>query len=272
VVAVDVEVDVADFAAVEAALQTAEPDAIYHLAAFSHVGESWKDPTEVLRVNVLGTATVLAAARQLHSAPAVLIVSSSEVYGRVEPGDLPIVETTALRPASPYAASKAAAEQFARQAFLGYDQPVITVRPFNHVGPGQAPSFAVSAMAKRIVEAQRVGAGTIPVGNLSPRRDYTDVRDVVRAYRQLIIEGVMGETYNVCSGEDVSIEEVANQLCELAGASLAFERDPDLVREVDLPVLRGSAKRLNAATGWAPQIRFDETLRDVLTYWREQLA
>jgi GDP-4-dehydro-6-deoxy-D-mannose reductase len=153
---------------------------------------------------------------------------------------------------------------------LGHSQHVITVRPFNHIGPGQTPNFAVPALAKRIVEADRRGASTIPVGNLSARRDFTDVRDVVRAYRLLIESGQPGEVYNVCSGQDVEIREIADGLLRLAGTSLEFDTDPTLVRPVEVPVLRGDPGRLIRATGWKPEIRLEDTLADVLAYWRER--
>ncbi|HEX3946500.1 MAG TPA: NAD-dependent epimerase/dehydratase family protein, partial [Acidimicrobiales bacterium] len=199
VVAIDLETDVADQAALDPVVADAAPDAVYHLAARTHVGESWQVPAEVLRVNVLGTAAVLAAARRLSHGPTVLVVSSAEVYGIVAPGDLPLSERSPVAPVTPYAASKAAAEQVALQAWRGYGQPVLLVRPFNHVGPGQAPSFAVSALARRIVEARRAGATELAVGTLTSRRDFTDVRDVVQSYRQLVERGVPGTIYNVCS-------------------------------------------------------------------------
>jgi GDP-4-dehydro-6-deoxy-D-mannose reductase len=263
---------VADPAAIRAAVAAARPDAIYHLAAMTHVGESWDFPAEVLRVNVLGTASVLAAARAEREPPVVLVVSSAEVYGSVAPDELPIDETMPLRPLSPYAASKAAAEQLALQAWRGYGQPVIVVRPFNHIGPGQAPTFAVSALAKRIVEAQRSGSSTVAAGTLTARRDFTDVRDVVRAYRSLVVEGTTGEIYNVCSGHDIAVSEVAYRLCALAGADVELVDDPTLVRSVDLPVLRGDYGRLAADTGWKPEIPFDDTLADVLEFWRGQVS
>ena len=272
VVSVDLEVDVADPGAIRAAVAEARPEAIYHLAALTHVGESWDFPAEVLRVNVLGTASVLAAARAEPEPPVVLVVSSAEVYGSVAPDELPIDETMPLRPLSPYAASKAAAEQLALQAWRGYGQPVIVVRPFNHIGPGQAPTFAVSALAKRIVEAQRSGSSTVAAGTLTARRDFTDVRDVVRAYRSLVVEGTTGEIYNVCSGHDIAVSEVAYRLCALAGADVELVDDPTLVRSVDLPVLRGDYGRLAADTGWKPEIPFDDTLADVLEFWRGQVS
>ena len=267
VVIVDVETDVADGEALKKVFAEAQPEAIYHLAAMTHVGESWENPSEVLRVNVLGTAELLAAARTVPTNPTVLMVSSAEVYGVVAPGDLPLRETSPTAPATPYAASKLAAESFALQAWRGYKQPVIVVRPFNHIGPGQSPNFAVPALAKRIVEARNAGLRSLRVGTLTTRRDFTDVRDVVVAYRLLIEHGAAGTIYNVCSGEDVAISEVAAKLLALAGTDLELVIDPDLVRPVDVPVLRGDAGRLLAATGWAPKIPLATTLADVLASW-----
>ena len=269
VIVIDHEVDVTDAAAILGAVSDAAPDAIYHLAALTHVGRSWDEPLGVLEVNVIGTAAVLAAARQCGTDPRVLVTSSAEVYGAVtDPSQLPLDESSPTAPLTPYAASKLAAEAVAAQTVLGHGQPVIIVRPFNHIGPGQSPNFAVPALAKRIVEADRRGAPTIPVGNLSARRDFTDVRDVVRAYRLLIESGNPGEVYNVCSGRDVGIGDIADALLSLAGTTLAFETDPGLVRPVEVPVLRGDPARLVEATGWKPEIALEQTLSDVLAYWR----
>jgi GDP-4-dehydro-6-deoxy-D-mannose reductase len=267
VAVIDIETDVADGAAVRRVMADVKPDAVYHLAAMTHVGESWENPGQVLRVNVLGTAEILAAARSVVSGPRVLVVSSAEVYGVVGPAQLPLTEDTTTAPASPYAASKLAAEAVALQAWRGYGQPVLVVRPFNHIGPGQSPNFFVPALAKRIVEARRSGTHALSVGTLSTRRDFTDVRDVVTAYRLLVELGSPGSVYNVCSGRDVPMSEVAAQLLELAQADLTLETDPALVRPVDVPVLRGDAGRLQAATGWRPVIPLATTLADVLASW-----
>jgi len=264
---IDLETDVADGAAVRRVMSDVRPDAVYHLAAMTHVGDSWEHPSQVLRVNVLGTAEILAAARAIPELPRVLVVSSAEVYGVVGTDQLPLDEHTATLPASPYAASKLAAEAVALQAWRGYGQPVMVVRPFNHIGPGQSPNFFVPALAKRIVEARRAGAGSLPVGTLTTRRDFTDVRDVVVAYRRLIEAGEPGGVYNVCSGRDVAMAEVARDLLRLAGADLELVTDPALVRPVDVPRLRGDATLLRETTGWVPVIPLATTLADVLASW-----
>lgn len=272
VVVVDRELDVADGVAVTAAVADAAPDVVYHLAALTHVGRSWADPAEVLRVNAVGTLHVLEAARVCPSEPKVLLVSSAEVYGSLEEADLPATEDTALRPVTPYAASKVAAEFLGVQAYLAHGLAVLRVRPFNHIGPGQGPGFVVPSLAKRIVEARRSGDSTLPVGNLSARRDLTDVRDVVRAYRLLVDHGTPGDVYNVCSGRALSVTELAGRMLELAGADLQLVTDPELVRPVDVPVVCGDPTKLRRATGWELAFDLDQTLGDVLEEWEHRSA
>jgi GDP-4-dehydro-6-deoxy-D-mannose reductase len=272
VVTVDHEVDVTDPDAVRSAVVSHAPEAVYHLAALTHVGASWNDPGAVFKVNALGTLYVLEAARACPEPPRVLLVSSAEVYGMVPAEQMPITEDVPLAPVTPYAASKVSAEYLGVQAHLAYGLPVIRVRPFNHVGPGQGPGFVVPSLAERIVSARRTGARTMGVGNLSAQRDMTDVRDVVRAYRLLVEHGVAGEAYNVCSGTAVSIRSLADRMLALAGAELELVTDPELARPVDVPVVRGDASKLKAATGWQPAIELDRTLQDVLEQWSEAVA
>lgn len=263
VTGVDREVDVTDAAAVLAAVAAAAPDVVVHLAALSHVGDSWRDPGEVERVNVGGTESVLAAARRAAPGATVVVVSSADVFGVVGEADLPLTEDHAVAPVSPYGASKAAVEALARDA-AGRGQRVVVARPFNHVGPGQSPAFAVPGIASRLLDARDAGRDEVGVGDLSARRDFTDVRDVARAYRLLAARGEPGEVYHVASGVDVAIGDVAARLVALIHPSAHLVLDPALVRPVDVPVLRGSARKLRAATGWAPTIALDDTLRDVV--------
>lgn len=261
---IDIEHDVADARAMGAVVADVKPDVVYHLAAISHVGQSWDDPTDVIRVNVLGTAVVLAALRSQCPEARAVVVSSAEVYGTVTPDQLPLTERSPALPASPYAASKLAAEAVALQAARGFNQGVVVVRAFNHIGPGQSPSFFVAGTATRLAEAKRDGARTVTVGNLSTRRDFTDVRDVVRAYRLLAERGVSGEVYNVASGIDRSMEEIAEALRAQIDPGISFATDPALLRPSDIPVLRGSFDKLREATGWCPQIDFAVTLADIV--------
>lgn len=264
VVAPSAEVDITDELALRAVMADGCPEVVYHLAGLAHVGRSWEQPAEFLRVNASGTLSVLEAARRCASVPRVLVVSSAEVYGRVDAADMPIDEARPMAPVSPYAASKAAAELVCVQAYLGHGVPVIRARPFNHVGPGQSPTFVVSGMAERILAAKREGLTELAVGNLSPQRDMTDVRDIVRAYRLLAGEGRPGEVYNVCSGRAVVIADIVGQLLVLADADLVLRADPDLVRSVDVPIMVGCPDKLHAATGWEPTIPLRVTLSDVV--------
>ena len=264
VVAPGSELDVTDPATVADAFAEARPEGVYHLAGQAHVGRSWEEPVEYFRVNAGGTLHVLDAARRCRPVPRVLVVSSAEVYGNVKPDALPLDEEAPLRPVSPYAASKAAAEMLAVQAHLGWQVPVVRARPFNHVGPGQAPNFVVPALAMRILEARGAAEGVLRTGNLVARRDFTDVRDVVRAYRLLVEQGKAGVAYNVCSGQDVSVHDVVRKLLALSGDQLEIRPDPELLRPVDVPVLRGDPSRLSAATGWQPAVPLEDSLRAVL--------
>jgi len=267
----DVAVDITDADAVAAGISAVAADAVYHLAGWADVGASWNDPMGVLRVNAEGTLNVLEACRAAGVAR-VLSVASADVYGMVTEADLPLTETSPLRPTSPYAASKVAADALAQQAFLGHGLGVVRVRPFNHLGPGQSEAFVAPALAARIARAERTGQHEIAVGNLSARRDFTDVRDVVRAYRLLVERGEPGEVYNVCRGSDVSVQEVADRLVAMADRPIALVPDPALKRPVDLPVLRGDASKLTAATGWRPEIPMHETLADLLADMRARVA
>lgn len=259
----DPAVDVTDPAQVRAAIEGFGPEAVYHLAGWADVGRSWTDPAGALRLNAVGTLHVLEACREA-GVDRVLSVASADVYGIVAERELPLRETSPLRPTSPYAASKVAAEALSEQAFLGHGLGVIRVRPFNHIGPGQSEDFVAPALAGRIARAERDGADEVPVGNLTSRRDLTDVRDVVRAYRLLVERGEPGAVYNVCSGRDLAMQDLADELLGMTDRPLVLRTDPDLVRPVDLPVLRGDPGRLQAATGWAPEIDLAQTLRDLL--------
>jgi GDP-4-dehydro-6-deoxy-D-mannose reductase len=263
------DVDVTDADAIGEALTTARPEAVYHLAAQSRVDSSWDDATTTYQVNLFGTLNVLHAATTCAPRPRVLLISSAEVYGAVTAADLPVQEDASFRPVSPYAASKAAAELAGLQAHLGRGLDVVRARPFNHTGPGQSPGFVVPALARQVAEAAPRGRGVLQAGNLATHRDFTDVRDVVRAYRLLIERGVAGQVYNVCRGQSVLLQDLVRRLSALADVDLTVEVSADRLRPADVPDMRGDPKRLHDATGWRPAISLDETLRDVLAYWRE---
>lgn len=271
VVAADDHLDITDAAATAAAVAAAAPEVVYHLAARADVAASWREPGATLLVNAIGTQYVLDAARAA-GARRVLVVGSAEEYGRVAPDTGPVGEDTPSRPLTPYGASKVAAGVLALQSWLGHGLETVRVRPFNHTGPGQAPAFFVPGFARRIAEAERTGTGTITAGSLDAVRDLSDVRDVVRAYRLLMIEGEPGEVYNVCRGIGTPIAELAERLIALAATPLRIETDPALVRPAEIPVLVGDPTRLRATTGYEPEHDLTATLAAVLAEARAALA
>ncbi len=260
-----------DATAIAAYISSAQPEVVYHLAGQSNVAASWTDPVGTFQTNATGTLNLLEAchAAQVHK---VLAVSSSDIYGVVSSQDLPITESVPLRPVNPYAASKAAAEMLCLQGFLGNQLPIVRARAFNHLGPGQSEHFLAAALAIRIARNELNGESTVPVGNLSARRDFTDVRDVVRAYRLLIQHGVAGEAYNVCSGNAVAVTEVAQMLLSLTTTQMTLHLDQSLLRPTEVPVLQGDNSKLHACTGWKPEISLAQTLSDVLGDARKRLS
>jgi len=267
----DGSIDIDDRSSIEGILKRFQPEVVYHLAGWSDVGGSWRAPEEAFRANADGTLNVLLACKDA-GVERVLAVSSADVYGIVSEVELPIDENATLRPVTPYAASKVAADYLGLQAWLGWKLPVLRVRAFNHLGPGQSPKFVAPALAERIARNEAYGGADVPVGNLSARRDFTDVRDVVRAYRLLMEHGEGGEAYNVCSGVDVEISDIAEQLIAKARAPMSLVHDPNLERPVDVPVLRGDNTRIQKTTGWTPTISLDQTLADVLDEMRSRVS
>jgi GDP-4-dehydro-6-deoxy-D-mannose reductase len=259
--------DVTDRAATRAAFTVHRPEVVYHLAAWSDTGASWTDPTACLRVNVEGTANVLDAAREC-GAHRVLVVGSAEEYGLVDPDAGRVREDAPLRPITPYGSSKVAASFLALQAWIGGALETVRVRAFSHTGAGQSERFVVPALARRIVDAERAHAATITVGARDPVRDFSDVRDVVRAYRLLIEHGEPGEVYNVCRGEGISIGDLVDRLVARSGLALGVEVDASLLRPADVPRLVGDPSKLVQTTGWAPQHSLDTTLDAVFEHAR----
>ena len=264
------DVDITDPGALAAVIADARPEVVYHLAGFSDVGSSWAAPLEAFHTNADGTLNLLLACHE-SGVGRVVLVSSADTYGIVTEDELPIAETAPLRPVSPYAVSKVAADYLGLQAWLGYKLDVVRVRAFNHIGPGQSNRFVAAALAERIARAELGESDDVAVGNLAPRRDFTDVRDVVRAYRLLAHHAEPGQAYNVCSGRDVAVAEVAEQLLAMARRPLRLRVDPALYRPVDVPVMRGDNARIRAATGWEPEIPLATTLADLLADWRRQV-
>jgi GDP-4-dehydro-6-deoxy-D-mannose reductase len=244
-----------------------EAEVVYHLAALSHVGESWSAPQAVIETNVVGTLNVLDAARAAGTRR-VVVIGSAEEYGMVTGPPHALTEDEPLRPCTPYGASKVAAGFLALQAFLGTGLETIRVRAFNHTGPGQPPRFLVAALAHRVAQTEREGGDTIAVGNLDPVREVNDVRDIVRGYRMLMVQGDAGDVYNVCSGVGIAVRDVAPRLLAMSTRSLELQVDPALARPADVPVLFGDPSKFVAATGWNPEYTLDDTLTDMLTVAR----
>ena len=274
VLAMDPSVDISDESALfeaMAAFASERVDVIYHLAALAHVGDSFGSSGKVFGVNVIGTLNLLESSRKIFPEAKIIVVSSSEVYGRVDSRYLPVGEGAPLAPLSPYAASKVAAEHVALQAFRAYGQQVIIARPFNHIGPGQTDRYVVSAIAKRVVMAKMNGSRSIVAGNLQSKRDFTDVRDVVNAYRKMAEIGVPGVVYNVCSGKAETIADLAEKIITLAGADVKFVSDPGLSRDVEVTDIAGDSSRCRSELNWRPQIPIETSLKDVLAWWSARL-
>jgi GDP-4-dehydro-6-deoxy-D-mannose reductase len=256
--------DLRDAAATRSVVAGARPDVVYHLAARAHVGESWSNPAGTLHDNVAMTLNVLEAVRAEAPEATVVAVASGEVYG--PPERLPVDESAPLRPQNPYAVSKASSDLLAGFYADAHGLRVIRARAFNHSGPGQAPTYAIASFAKQVAESSDDPI-RIVIGNPDTRRDYTDVRDVVRAYR-LLAERADPGIYNVCSGRTASAAELVAGLAEAAGVAVEYVVDPALVRAHEVMELRGSFDRLRSATGWEPEIPLARTLSDSLASWR----
>jgi GDP-4-dehydro-6-deoxy-D-mannose reductase len=243
----------------------ARPDVVYHLAARAHVGESWGDPAGYLQDNVAMAFAVLEAVRSEAPDAVVVAVASGELYG--PPASLPVTEDAPLRPQTPYAVSKAAADLLAGMYADAHGLRVIRARAFNHAGPGQEPTYAIASFARQAA----LGGDPLRIvtGNPDTRRDYTDVRDVVRAYR-LLAERAEPGIYNVCSGRTASGRELIAALAAAAGARLEHVVDESLIRAHEVIEVRGSPERLQAATGWEPEIPLERTLADTVAWWRSQ--
>ncbi len=263
--------DLRDKQAINTMLDTHRPDYIVHLAAQSHIPTAYKDPWGTLDNNIHGQLNLLESCLALAMKPRILIIGSGEEYGRANAADLPLTENHPLRPENPYSVSKVAQDVMGYQYFISFDLPIICVRPFNHVGPGQTARFVLPAFACQVAQIEAGQQDPVMrVGNLEPARDFSDVRDVVRAYHALLVRGVPGEAYNIASGIPRSVRSLVDQLLVLSTANIRVEVDPDRYRPADVPVIYGSAAKALRDVGWAPEIPFEQTIADVLTEWREK--
>lgn len=240
---------------------------VFHLAARTFVPDAMRDPCPTFDVNLEGTIHLEVALRKRHPDARLLFISSGEVYG--VPQRLPLDEEHPLNPGNPYAISKTAADHYCAFAAKAYQAKIIRIRPFNHSGAGQADNFVLSSFARQVAEAEAgIREPVLKVGNLAAARDFSHVRDVVRAYEMLAREGEPGEAYNVCSGKSTVIQKALDFLVAQSAVAVTVEQDPDRMRPVDVPEVRGSHDKLTACTGWTPALNVEDVLRDLLEHWR----
>ena len=268
-----VEADLRDYTSIHATLEEVRPDYIFHLAAQSFVPSSWRSPADTLSTNIEGQTHIFEAARKLGLDPVIQIACSSEEYGLVHPDETPILETNPLRPLSPYAVSKVAQDYLAYQYHQSYGTRAIRTRGFNHTGPRRGEVFVTSNFASQLA---RIEAGLrepeIKVGNLDAVRDFTDVRDMVRAYWLAVTKATPGEVYNIASGSGITIRELLDRLIALCDVPVKVVTDPTRLRPSDVEILLGDNSKFCNETGWQPEIPFEQTLSDTLDYWRQRIA
>lgn len=263
------DLDIMDKEAIVALLFEIRPDYIFHLAAQSSVGLAWKNPGLTIDVNIKGSINVMDALRELFYKPRILLIGSGEEYGHIQPTETPIKESNLLRPGNIYAATKACQNMIGNIYSKAYDLELMMVRAFNHIGPGQAPMFVVSDFCKQVAEIEKgLKEPVMKVGNLAAKRDFTDVRDVVKAYVKLIQSGLAGETYNVGSGSAKEIREILNLIVSMSTVKIDVEIDPNKIRPVDVPIIEADISKINELTGWKPQIPLEQTINETLEYWR----
>jgi GDP-4-dehydro-6-deoxy-D-mannose reductase len=267
------EADLRDYTSMHAALEQSRPDYIFHLAAQSFVPSSWKAPNDTLVTNVSGQTNLFEAVRALKLDPVIQIACSSEQYGLVLPDEVPIKETNPLRPLSPYAVSKVAQDYLGYQYFQSYGIKVIRTRGFNHTGPRRGQVFVTSNFCSQVASIELgLQEPVIRVGNIDAIRDFTDVRDMVRAYWLAVTKATPGEVYNIATGDGISIRDLLDKVLSLSNVKVEVQVDPDRLRPSDVEILIGDSSKFRADTGWEPRIPFDQTVRDLLDYWRETLA
>ncbi len=270
-----VETEITDSLSMDQAITDTRPDFVFHLAAISFVPQSWREPEQTFRVNTQGTINLLESVRRYvrtGGAARVLVIGSSEEYGLVYPHEVPITEDNPLRPLSPYGVSKVAEDLLGFQYHRSYGLHIVRSRAFNHTGPRRGAQFATSNFASQVAECEAgVREPVIRVGNLEAQRDFTDVRDIVRGYHLAVLKGEPGEVYNLCSGRAVTLGWVLDTLLARSTVKPRIEVDPDRLRPSDVPVLQGDHSKFTKATGWTPTIPLEQTLADLLDFWRAKL-
>ena len=263
-----IETDMRDSHSVDRLIKDTEPDMIFHLAAQSFVPASWTAPQDTIYTNIIGTVNLLEAVRSSKIDPKIHIAGSSEEYGLVHPDETPVKETNPLRPLSPYGVSKVAEDMLGFQYHKSYSMKTVITRAFNHSGPRRGDVFVESNFAKQIAEIEKGASPVIRVGNLESQRDFTDVRDVIKAYVLCLEKCKFGEVYNVCSEKSVRIKHVLDTLISLSSTKISIEQDPTRIRPSDVTLLKGDCSKFRKETGWSPKIPLEKTLEDLLKYWR----
>lgn len=267
-----IEADLKDMVSLKKALMESRPDRIFHLAAQSFVPTSWVCPAETFAINSIGQINLFEAALDLGLKPLIQIAGSSEEYGLVHPDEVPMNESNPLRPLSPYAVSKVAQDMLGYQYFRSYGLPVVRTRGFNHTGPRRGEVFICSNFAKQIAEIEKEAREPVMyVGNLKARRDFTDVRDTVRAYWLSLEKGEPGDVYNIGTGTAYTIQEVLDTLLKMSRVSVEVKVDPKRLRPSDVQILLSDSSKFRRRTGWEPRIPFQKSLEDLLAYWRERV-
>lgn len=252
-------------------LNNIRPDYIFHLAAQSSVALSWKNPQLTIDINIKGTLNLLDVLKELDYKPRVLLIGSGEEYGRVKENEIPIVEDNNTRPGNIYAVTKVTQNMLGKIYSDAYDLDIMSTRSFNHTGPNQATIAVVADFCKQVVDIEKgLNDNIIHVGNLNAKRDFTDVRDVVRAYCLLIEKGQKGETYNVGSGKAIAIKEILDMILDNAKCDIKVEIDKNRFRPIDVPIIEADITKLNNITGWKPEIDLNQTIIDTLNYWRNK--
>ncbi len=266
------EGDMRDLSSVKQIIEDTKPERIYHLAAQSFVPTSWTAPQETITSNIVGQLNILEAVRDLDLPIRMLVVGSSEEYGLVHENEVPITEDNPLRPLSPYGVSKVGQDLLGFQYFHSYGMHIIRTRAFNHTGPRRGEVFVTSNFCRQAVLIEKkLQEPKISVGNLEAKRDFTDVRDVVKAYHLALEKGEPGEVYNICSGRSWLIKELLDKIVEIAGIKIEITSDESRMRPSDVKILQGSHAKFTKKTGWQPEIPMEQTIKDLLDYWRERV-
>ena len=255
---------------VENVINEIKPSKIFHLAGQSAVGLSWENPTLTIDININGTLNLLEAVKVNTPETKILIVGSSDQYGIIKPENIPVNEEHPQNPQSPYGISKKTQEDLCKLYAKAYKMNIIMVRPFNHIGSGQGKNFVVPDFASKIVEIEKGAIPTLKVGNLDTYRDFTDVKDIIRAYELLLKKGRVGEVYNVGSGKEIKVSEILEKLLKMSTKIIKVEIDKEKFRPVDVPIIVCDNRKIKEDTGWQPEISIDDTLKEILEYWRNR--